>query len=128
MRALMLGAVIFASLGVTANAAESPSDAKAAGHQARRAACHWVTTDRRLSLLRDILPGDRRIASRPVSLPIREPIVKASRPVTPPLLASRPASARTVSRVEPSRFLSRAEPVARALVQHVSSLVVGVGF
>jgi hypothetical protein len=127
MRALMLGAVIFASLGLTANAAESPSDAKA-GHQARRAACHWVTADRTLSLLRDILPGDRRIASRPVSLPNREPIVKAGRPVAPPHVATRPTPSRTVSRVEPARLLSRAEPVARALAQHVSSLVVGVGF
>jgi hypothetical protein len=130
MRSLVLGAVIFASLGLTANAAE-PSDAKATGHQARRAACHWVTADRSLKLLRDILPGDRRIAerpmSRPVSLPIREPVVKASRPVAPPHMASRPAPARTISRVEPSRLLSRAEPVARALAQHVS-LVVGVGF
>jgi hypothetical protein len=129
MRALVLGAFILASFGLTANAAES--DAKAAGHQARRPACHWVTADRTLRLLRDILPGERRIATgpviRPVSLPIREPILKANRPVTPAHVASRPAPTRVASRAEPSRFLSRAEPVARALAQHVS-LVVGVGF
>ncbi len=122
MRSWVLGAFIFASFGLTANAAE-PSDAKAAGHHARRLACHWVTADRTLKLLRDILPGERRIAterpvSHAVSLPIREPIVKASRPVTPVHVASRPA---------PARLLSRAEPVARAAAQHVS-MIVGVGF
>jgi hypothetical protein len=132
MRSLLLGAFIFASFGLTANAAE-PSDAKAVGHHARRLACHWVTADGTLRLLRDILPGERRIAterpvSRPVSPPIKEPIVKASRPVTPVHVASRPAPARVVGRAEPSRLLSRAEPVARGLAQHVSSLVVGVGF
>ena len=68
MRSLVLGAFILASFGLTANAAESPSDVKVADHHARRPACHWVTADRTLRLLRDILPGERRIATeRPVS-------------------------------------------------------------
>jgi hypothetical protein len=123
MRALVLGAFIVASFGLTANAAEPPSDAKAANH-ARRPACHTVTADRTLRLLRDTLPGERRIAterpaSRPVSTPIKEPVVRVSRPVV-----------RVVSR---SELVRRAEPVHfraesyRAPAQHLS-LMVGVSF
>jgi hypothetical protein len=120
MRSLVLGAFIFASFGLTANAAESPSDAKAV-HHVRRAACHWVTADRTLRLLRDILPGERRIATeRPVTRPVSTP-VKVSQPVT--RLASRTEPAR---RADSIRLLSRAEPI-RTLAQHVS-LVVGIGF
>jgi hypothetical protein len=125
MRSLVLGAFIFASFGLTANAAEPPSDVKVADHRAKPA-CHWVTADRTLRLLRDISPGERRIAigrpvlrpvSRPVAAPARGPVVKvAARPVTP---------VRAVSRPEPVRFVSRAEPVR--LPTHVS-LVVGIGF
>jgi hypothetical protein len=129
MRSLVLGAFIFASFGLTANAAEPSSDAKAVSH-ARRPACHWVTADRTLRLLRDVLPGERRIAtehpvSRPISTPVRESILKVSRPVTPVRVVSRPAPIRVASR-DPIRFLSRAEPV-RMLTQHVS-LVVGIGY
>jgi hypothetical protein len=121
MRSLVLGAFIFASFGLTANAAEPSSVAKAAAAHARRA-CQVVTADRTLRLLRDVLPGDRRIAadrpvSRPVSTPARAPVVKVSRPATP---------VRLVGRSEPVRLMSRAEPV-RLLAQHVS-LVVGIGF
>jgi hypothetical protein len=123
MRSLVLGAFIFASLGLTASAAESPSDTKAASHYARRPACHWVTADRTLRLLRDTLPGERRIvAERPVSRP--EPAVKFSRPVH---VVSKQPPIRVASRVELIRLVSRAEPVARALTQHVS-LVVGIGY
>jgi hypothetical protein len=120
MRSLVLGVFLFASLGLTANAAE-PSNAKAVGQHARRA-CQVVTADRTLRLLRDVLPGDRRIAtdravSRPVSTAAREPVVRASRLATPVRLASRS---------ELIRLASRAEPV-RALAQRLS-LVVGVGF
>jgi hypothetical protein len=131
MRSLVLGAFIFASFGLSANAAEPPSD-KAASH-ARRPACHWVTADRTLRLLRDALPGERRIAterpvSRPVSSPVREPIVKVSRPVIPVrVVVSRPAPVRVASRAESIRLLSRVEPAARALAQRVS-LMVGVGY
>jgi hypothetical protein len=111
MRSLVLGAFIFASLGLTANAAEPPSGAKAVGVQAKRA-CQVVTADRALRLLRDTVPGDRRIAAdRPVSRPV------SSRPVTP---------IRTASRLAPVRFVSRAEPV-RLLTQHLS-LMVGIGY
>jgi hypothetical protein len=124
MRSLVLGAFIFVSFGLTANAAESYSDAKAAAAHARRA-CQVVTADRSLRLLRDVLPGDRRIAadrpaSRPASTATKEPVVRASRPATPVHFASRSEPVRLLSR------LSRAEPV-RLLAQHVS-LVVGVGF
>ena len=127
MRSLVLGAFIFASFGLTAHAAEPPSDAKAVGQHARRA-CQVVTADRTLRLLREVLPGDRRIATdRPMSRPpAREPVVKASRPVTPAHLVSRPAPIRVASRSEPVRLVSRAEPV-RLLAQHLS-LVVGIGF
>jgi hypothetical protein len=126
MRSLVLGAFIFASFGLSASAAEPPSD-KAASH-ARRPACHWVTADRTLRLLRDALPGERRIATeRPVSRPVREPIAKVSRPVTPVRVVSRPAPVRVASRGEAIRLLSRVEPAARALAQHVS-LVVGIGY
>jgi hypothetical protein len=123
MRALVLGAFIIASFGLTANAAESPSDAKAA---ARRPACHAVTADRTLRLLRDTLPGDRRIAierpaSRPVSTPVKEPVVRVSRPVAPVRVASRPEFVR---RAEPVHF--RAESY-RVPAQHLS-LMVGVSF
>ena len=123
MRALVLGAFIVASIGLTANAAESPSDAKAASH-ARRPACHTVTADRTLRLLRDTLPGERRIAterpaSRPVSTPIKEPVVRVSRPVV--RVANRPE---LVRRAEPVHF--RAESY-RAPAQHLS-LMVGVSF
>ena len=57
MRALVLGALIFASFGLTASAAESRADVKAADHHARQPACHLVTADRKLRLLRDILAG-----------------------------------------------------------------------
>jgi hypothetical protein len=122
MRALVLGAFIVASFGLTANAAEPPSDAKAASH-ARRPACHTVTADRTLRLLRDTLPGERRIAterpaSRPVSTPIKEPVVRVSRPVR---VVSRPE---LVRRAEPVHF--RAESY-RAPAQHLS-LMVGVSF
>jgi hypothetical protein len=118
---LVLGAFIFVSFGLTANAAESYSDAKAAAAHARRA-CQVVTADRRLRLLRDVLPGDRRIvadrpASRPMSIPAKPTVVKASRPATPIHLASRSEAVRLTSRVEP----------VRQLAQHIS-LVVGVGF
>jgi hypothetical protein len=121
MRSLVLGAFIFASFGLTANAAEPTSDAKAATAHARRV-CQVVTADRTLRLLRDVLPGDRRIAadrpaSHPVPAPAKAPVVKASRPATPVRLANRS---------EPVRLLNRAEPV-RLLAQHVS-LVVGIGF
>jgi hypothetical protein len=130
MRSLVLGAFIFASFGLSANAAEPPSD-KAASH-ARRPACHWVTADRTLRLLRDALPGERRIAtehpmSRSVSSPVREPIAKMTRPATPVRVVSRPAPVRVASRAEPVRLLSRVEPAARALAQHVS-LMVGIGY
>jgi hypothetical protein len=130
MRSLVLGAFIVASFGLSAAAAEPPSDAKAAGVHARRA-CQVVTADRTLRLLRDTLPGDRRIAadrpvSRPVSTSAKEPAVKASRPVTPVRAVSRPAPVRTVSRLEPVRFLSRSEP-ARLLSQHLS-LMVGISY
>jgi hypothetical protein len=131
MRALVLGAFIFASFGLTANAAEPPSDAKAVSHHARRPACQWVTADRTLRLLRDTLPGDRRIAierpmSRPVSTPVKEPIVKVSRPVTSIRVVSKPEPTHVVRRAEPIRLLSRAEPV-RLQTQHVS-LMVGIGY
>jgi hypothetical protein len=123
MRALVLGAFIVASFGLTANAAEPPSDAKAVSH-ARRLACHTVTADRTLRLLRDTLPGERRIAaerpaSRPVSTPIKEPVVRVSRPVV--RVANRPE---LVRRAEPVHF--RAESY-RAPAQHLS-LMVGVSF
>jgi hypothetical protein len=117
MRSLVLGAFLFASFGLAANAAEPTSDAKAASHHATRPACHWVTADRTLRLLRDILPGERRIAverpvTRPISTPVKEAVVKVRRPV------------RVASRLE--RLISRAEPV-RALTQHLS-LMVGIGY
>jgi hypothetical protein len=60
---------IFASLGLTANAAEPPSGAKAVGVHAKRA-CQVVTADRTLRVPA-ALPGDRRIAAhRPVSRPV----------------------------------------------------------
>jgi hypothetical protein len=116
MRSLVLGAFILASLGLTANAAESPSDAKAV-RNARQPACHWVTADRTLKLLRDTLPGERRIATarpvvRLVSTPVKEPVVKVSRPA--------------IRRVDAVRFVSRAEPI-RAMTQHLS-LMVGIGY
>jgi hypothetical protein len=128
MRSLVLGAFIFASFGLTANAAEPSSNAKAAIAHARRA-CQVVTADRSLRLLRDVLPGDRRIAadrpaSRAASTPAKEPVVKASRPATPVHLASRSAPVRVVSRLD--RFVARAEPV-RLLTQHLS-LMVGTGY
>jgi hypothetical protein len=111
MRSLALGAFVLASFCLAANAAERPSDWKAVRQHASRA-CRVVTADRTLKLLRDALPGDRRIAAaRPVSRPV------ASRPVTP---------IRLVSRSEAVRLVSRAEPV-RLLAQHLS-LVVGIGF
>jgi hypothetical protein len=124
MRALVLGAFIVASFGLTANAAEPPSDAKVASH-ARRPACHAVTADRTLRLLRDTLPGERRIAterpaSRPVATPIKEP-VRVSRPVAPVRVVSRPE---LVRRAELVHF--RAESY-RAPAQHLS-LMVGVSF
>jgi hypothetical protein len=120
MRSLVLGALIVASFGLTAAVAAEP-----AGVHARRA-CQVVTADRTLRLLRDTLPGDRRIAmdhlvSRPVSNPVKEPAVKVSRPV-----ASRSVPLRAASRLEPVRYLSRSEP-ARLLSQHLS-LMVGVSF
>jgi hypothetical protein len=123
MRALVLGAFIVASFGLTANAAEPPSDAKTGSH-ARRPACHTVTADRTLRLLRDTLPGERRIAterpaSRPVSTPTKEPVVRASRPVV--RVVSRPE---LVRRAEPVHF--RADSY-RAPAQHLS-LMVGVSF
>jgi hypothetical protein len=131
MRSLVLGAFIVASCGLTANAAEPSSDTKAASQHARRPACQMVTADRTLRLLHDILPGDRRIAidrpmSRPVSTPAKEPVVKASRPVMPVHLATKPESIRVASRPAPVRFVSRAE-VVHLPAQHVS-LVVGIGF
>jgi hypothetical protein len=128
MRSLVLGAFIFASFGLAANAAEPSSDAKAVAAHAR---CQVVTADRPLRLLRDVPPADRRIAaerpvSRPVSTPAKEPVVKASRPVTPARIASRPAPARVTSRLEQVRFLGRAEPV-RLLTQHLS-LMVGISY
>jgi hypothetical protein len=121
MRSLVLGAFIVASFGLPANAAE-PSDTKAANAHARRPACHEVTADRRLRLLHDILPEERRVAtdrpmSRPVATPAKEPVVKVSRPATPVRVASRP---------QPIRLVSRAEPV-RLPTQHLS-LMVGVSF
>ena len=122
MRSLVLGAFIVASFGLTANAAEPPSDAKAMNQHARRPACHIVIADRTLRLLRDTLPGERRIAierpaTRPVATPIKEPVVRVSRPVAP---------IRVVSRPVPVRLVSRAEP-AYAPTQHLS-LVVGIGY
>jgi hypothetical protein len=130
MRSLVLGAFIFASFGLAANAAEPSSDAKAATAHAKRA-CQVVTADRALRLLRDVLPVDRRIAmdrpvSRPVSTPAKEPVAKASRPVTPVHVVSGPAQARVASRLEQVRFVGRAEPV-RLLTQHLS-LMVGVSY
>ena len=120
MRSLVLGAFLFASFGLAANAAEPPSDAKAPGHFVRRPACHWVTADRSLRLLRDTLPAERRIATertRPIATPVKEFVVKVGRPVTPTRLVSRP---------EPIRVISRAEP-AHVPTQHVS-LIVGIGY
>jgi hypothetical protein len=130
MRSLVLGAFIVASFGLPANAAE-PSDAKAANAHARRPACHEVTADRRLRLLHDILPEERRVAtdrpmSRPVATPAKEPVVKVSRPVTPVHVLSRPEPVRVASRPQPIRLVSRAEPV-RLPTQHLS-LMVGVSF
>jgi hypothetical protein len=130
MRSLVLGAFIVASFGLSAAAAEPPSDAKTAGAHARRA-CQVVTADRTLRLLRDSLPGERRIAvdrpaSRPISTPAKEPVMKASRAVMPVRAVSRPAPFHAASRLEPVRFLSRSEP-ARLLSQHLS-LMVGVSF
>lgn len=124
MRSLVLGAFIFASFGLSANAAESPSDAKVVGQHMRHA-CQVVTSDRTLRLLRDVLPGDRRIAadrpmSRAVSTAAKEPAVRASRPVVPVRLA------RAASRLEPIRFVSRSESV-RVLTQHLT-LMVGIGY
>jgi hypothetical protein len=122
MRSLVLGAFILASCGLTANAAEPSSDTKAASQHARRPACQMVTADRTLRLLRDILPGDRRIAiNRPMSRPVSTP-----RPVMPVHLATKPEPTHVVSRSAPARFVSRAE-VVHLLTQHVS-LVVGIGF
>jgi hypothetical protein len=130
MRSLVLGAFIFASFGLAANAAEPSADAKAAAAHARHA-CQVVTADRTLRLLRDVLPGDRRIAadrpaSRTVATAAKEPVVKASRPVTPARIVSRPASARVAGRLEQVRFVGRAEPV-RLLTQHLS-LMVGISY
>jgi hypothetical protein len=131
MRSLVLGAFILASLGLSANAAESPSDAKAVGQHARRPACQMVTADRTLRLLRDFLPGERRIAtdgpaSRLVSTPAKEPVVKVSRPATPVHVVNSPERVRMASRPQPIRLVSRAEPV-RLPTQHLS-LMVGVSF
>jgi hypothetical protein len=125
MRSLVLGALIVASLGVAsfglaANAAEPPSDARTVSHHARRPACHWSTADRTLRLLRDILPGERRIAiespmTRPVSAPAKQPVVKVSRPVSPVRVASRAEPVRVI-RAEAARILTRV------------SLVVGIGY
>jgi hypothetical protein len=50
MRGLVLGAVLCVALGLPANGAEFDSDAKTAS--VRPLACHWVTADRTLRLLR----------------------------------------------------------------------------
>jgi hypothetical protein len=125
MRPLVLGALIFASFGLTAHAAEPPSDAKAV-NQARRTACQWVTADRTLRLLRDASPGERRVATerpviRAVSIAVKEPLVRVSR--APVRTASR---MEPVRRAEPVRFMGRAEPI-RAVTQHLS-LMVGIGY
>jgi hypothetical protein len=130
MRSLVLGAFIFVSFGLTANAAEPSSDAKVASHHVRRPACQWVTADRTLRLLRDTLPAERRIATerpttRPVSTPVKEPVVKASRPLAPVRVVNRPEPTRIASRAEPVRLGSRVE--ARMPAQHLS-LVVGVTY
>jgi hypothetical protein len=131
MRSLVLGAFILASLGISANAAESPSDAKAVGQHARRPACQMVTADRTLRLLRDFLPGQRHIATdgpanHPILTPVKGPVVKASRPVMPVHLETKPEPIRVASRPAPVRFVSRAEPV-RLSTQHLS-LMVGVSY
>ncbi len=128
MRSLVLGAFIFASFGLAADAAEPTSDAKAVAAHAK---CQVVASDRPLRLLRDVPPADRHIAaerpaSRPVSAAVKEPVMKASRPVTPARIASRPAPARVASRLEQVRFLGRAEPM-RLLTQHLS-LMVGISY
>jgi hypothetical protein len=130
MRSLVLGALILASFSLSANAAEPLSDAKVVSQHARRPACQMVTSDRTLGLLRDILPGERRIAadrpaSRPVSTPAKEPVVKVSRPVMPVRLAAKPEPIRVVSRPAPVRFVSRGEAVR--LPTHLS-LMVGVSY
>jgi hypothetical protein len=117
MRSLVLGVIFFASLGFTASAAEPPSNAKVVSHAER--VCHWVTADRPLRLLRDIIRVERRtpserLASRPISTPVKEPVVKVSRPAT------FVRAARLASRVEPAH-------VERMVRQHLS-LIVGIGF
>jgi hypothetical protein len=59
MRKLMLGTVLCVAFGLPVNGAEFLSGTKS-GYPAKRLACHWVTADRTLRLLRyAALPNDK---------------------------------------------------------------------
>jgi hypothetical protein len=51
MRKLMLGTILCVAFGLPVNGAEFLSGTKS-GYPAKRLACHWVTADRTLRLLR----------------------------------------------------------------------------
>ena len=109
MRKFVVGVALCMAFGLPVNAADS-SGSKAAQlkHPGMRLACHWVPTDRTLTLLSHTAMPARRIGRTPVP-------------------ANRRSAA--VPDVKASPVVTRAEPIyfARQPSQRIA-LVVGVGF
>jgi hypothetical protein len=112
MRKVLLGAVVCAAFGLSANGAGAAT--ASVNHPTKRLACHWVTVgDHTLKLLRYTVEPISKTAGAPADRPVR--------------LAAKSSTRGTAVRVTP--VVARAEPVRfdRQPVQRVS-LMVGVGY
>jgi hypothetical protein len=112
MRKLMLGAVVCVAFGLATNGADAAT--ASVNHPAKRLACHWVTADHTLRLLRQTLGPVDRIADAPANRPTRH----LSAAATPAKNSIREPAVPT--RAE---FAS----IGRQLGQRIS-LMVGVGY
>jgi hypothetical protein len=118
MRKVLLGVVLSAAFGLSANGAGATT--ASVNHAGKRLACHWVATgDHTLKLLRSVVE------------PVKTARAPADRPVRHVSTATTPAnksSAREPA-VKARPVMARADVVhlERQLVQRIS-LMVGVGY
>jgi len=121
MRKLLLGTALCVAFGLPANAAESGSQVKMASldHPAKRPACHWVSADRKLRLLRETIVQVERSTPLPAGRVVRRTAPQVNRVAEVAVRTGRAAPVRFVPRAEPVRFERLAERV---------SLMVGVGY
>jgi hypothetical protein len=117
MRKVLLGVVLSAAFGLSANGAGATT--ASVNHAGKRLACHWVATgDHTLKLLRSIVEPVKT-ARAPADRPVRH--VSTSTP------ANKSSAREPAVKARPGMARADVVHLERQLVQRIS-LMVGVGY